>query len=86
MLTLGLHSLAEHVHYAIRHKIFTAPKIRFLVRGEQKFQSFHDPPSEKIGTYTKQRSDGLAVIGTEKHALLACRVDCVPDPESRSCA
>jgi DNA-binding NarL/FixJ family response regulator len=25
MLKLGLHSLAELIHYAIRHKIFTAP-------------------------------------------------------------
>jgi DNA-binding NarL/FixJ family response regulator len=28
MLKLGLHSLAELIHYAIRHKIFTAPSAR----------------------------------------------------------
>ena len=28
MLKLGLHSLAELIHYAIRHKIFTAPSVR----------------------------------------------------------
>ena len=28
MLKLGLHSLAELIHYAIRHKIFTAPTAR----------------------------------------------------------
>jgi DNA-binding NarL/FixJ family response regulator len=28
MLKLGLHSLAELIHYAIRHKIFTAPAAR----------------------------------------------------------
>ena len=27
MLKLGLHSLAELIHYAIRHKIFTAPNV-----------------------------------------------------------